>query len=190
MKITSKALLIRFRLFQLAMDTAILLAVFCFALIFGKVVECTIILLSYFFLRYKFDKTFHCANMWVCMALSVLMCWLMIAVTLPITESILSGIIVALVDCYCLYKIRDYYDIKSELQKRDKPKPFNVDTCTEVELLERCRKLRLSQENTELAVEFFIKKTKQSDLADKLCINEKSVQIRKKRLRKKLNNND
>lgn len=190
MKINNKALFIRFRLFQLTINTVILIAVFCFALLFGKMLECIIVLMSYFLLRYRFDKTFHSANMWVCVALSILMCWGMIAVTLPISISILSGIVIAMIDCYILYIVRDYFDIRSNLMETIKLKSFNVDTCTEAELLERCREVHLSQENTELAIEFFIKKTKQSDLADKLCINEKSVQIRKKRLRKKLNNND
>lgn len=190
MKITSKALLIRFRLFQLAMNTAILIAVFSFALLFGKVVECTIILLSYFFLRYKFDKTFHSANMWVCIALSIFMCWAMCAVTLPISVSILSGVVIALIDCYLLYKVKDYFDIRNALTELTAPKPFNVDTCTEAELLERCKELRLSQENTELAVDFFIHKTKQSIIADRIGVDKKSVTIRKSRLKQKLNSKD
>lgn len=184
---SSKSLLIRFRLFQIAMNTAIFIAVFCFALLFGKLFECVIVLVAYGCLRYKFDKTFHHANMWICVALSILMCWCMIAVTLPISISILSGIVVAMIDCYILYKVRDYFDIRNELSEITKPKPFNVDTCTEAELIERCRELRFSQENTELAIEFFIKKTKQSVLADKLCVDEMSIARRKLRLKQKLN---
>lgn len=128
--------------------------------------------------------------MWVCVALSILMCWIMIVVTLPISVSILSGVVVALIDCYLLYKIRDYFDIRNEIAEINKPNPFNVNTCTEAELLERCRKLRLSKENTELAVDFFIHKTKQSVIADRLCVDEKSVTMRKQRLKQKLNNKD
>lgn len=74
------------------------------------------------------------------------------------------------------------------LKELTKPKPFSVDTCTENELIARCKELRLSEENTNLAVEFFIKKTKQSIIANKLCIDEKSVQRKKTRLKAKLNN--
>ena len=111
----------------------------------------------------------------------------MVAATLPISISMLSGVIVGMMDCYILYKVRDYFDIRNELREITKPKPFNVDTCTEAELLERCRELRFSQENTDLAIEFFIKKTKQSVLADKLCIDEMSIARRKLRLKHKLN---
>lgn len=168
----------------------ILIAVFSIALLFGKILECLIILSSYFLLRYKFDKTFHSANMWICIALSILMCWAMIAVTLPISVSILSGVVVGLIDCYLLYKVRDYFDMRDEIAEIYKPKPFNVNTCTEAELLERCQELRLSQENTELAIDFFIRKIKQSVIADKLCVDEKSVTMRKQRLKQKLNSKE
>lgn len=64
---------------------------------------------------------------------------------------------------------------------------FDVDLCTKEELINRCAELNFSKENTELAVKFFIEKTKQSEIADELCIDEKSVQERKRRLKQKLN---
>lgn len=90
----------------------------------------------------------------------------------------------------CTKAQADYYEQKYERLKSqlEKKKDFSTDTCTEDELLARCKELRFSEENTNLAVEFFIKKTKQSDIADKLCIEEKSVQTRKRRLKQKLNN--
>lgn len=66
-------------------------------------------------------------------------------------------------------------------------KSFDVDLCTKDELISRCKELNLSEENTELALKFFIEKTKQSIIADELCIDEKSVQERKRRLKQKLN---
>lgn len=67
------------------------------------------------------------------------------------------------------------------------PRPFNTDTATETELITRCRELHFSEENTELAVEFFIRKTPHKVLADRLFIDEKSVTTRKKRMKAKLN---
>lgn len=67
------------------------------------------------------------------------------------------------------------------------PRPFDTETATETELLDRCRELHFSDENTELAVEFFIRKTPHKVLADRLFIDEKSVTTRKKRMKIKLN---
>ena len=68
-----------------------------------------------------------------------------------------------------------------------KPKQFNVYRCTEEELIARCKELGFSQAQTELCIEFFILKTKQSILADKYCVEEKSIQQQKWRLKNKLN---
>lgn len=62
-----------------------------------------------------------------------------------------------------------------------------TDSCTEAELLARCAQLRFSEENTCLAVAFFIKKTRQKVIADDLGILPESVAIRKYRMKRILN---
>lgn len=64
---------------------------------------------------------------------------------------------------------------------------FDVDTCTTGELLERCFALRFSAQNVSLAVKFFIVKTPHKNIADEFCIDEKSVTMRKWRMKTKLN---
>ena len=66
-------------------------------------------------------------------------------------------------------------------------KKFDVDTCTTRELLQRCFALRFSAQNVTLAVKFFILKTPHKEIADKFCIDEKSVTMRKWRMKIKLN---
>ncbi|HAQ28555.1 MAG TPA: hypothetical protein DCQ76_02115 [Ruminococcaceae bacterium] len=66
-------------------------------------------------------------------------------------------------------------------------KKFDVDTCTTEELFKRCQALRFSAQNVSLAVNFFILKTPHKSLADKFCIDEKSVTMRKWRMKKILN---
>ena len=65
-------------------------------------------------------------------------------------------------------------------------RPFDIGSCTESELRRRCRERGLSAENTELAVEFFVKKTRHGELADRLCIAEKSVTTKKNRMKELL----
>jgi hypothetical protein len=103
------------------------------------------------------------------------------SLALPFTVSILSTVILSLLLTYGLYKLQVLID--NQIIVRN----FCTDNCTEHELLKRCFEVGLSEENTKLAIEFFIKKTQQSKIADELCINRKSVQIRKKRLKQKLN---
>ena len=175
---------IKFRLFQAYHYGIFFVALFIMSLITGKYIETFAMFISFFALRYTFDKTWHSKSFKICIFVSVLIFVIAITFVPSKNTSILSCVTFGLIIDYFAYKYKDYEDLNGKLIQ-----PFNVNTCSQEELISRCREVGLSEENTELAIEFFIKRTKQSEIADRLCINEKSVQIRKKRLRQKLNKN-
>lgn len=174
--------LLRFRLFQLSTNALIFLSIGVVMCLTGKFIETAFLLVGFFWFRYAFEKTYHDKSFRVCVYLSIFILTFAILFMPNKNLSLLGCIVFALLIDFGAYKVKDYQDLLL-----DKNKPFNVNTCTQAELINRCREIGLSEENTSLAIEFFIKKTKQSVLADKLFINEKSVQIRKKRLKEKLN---
>lgn len=175
---------IKFRLFQVATYGIVFATIAIMAVATGKYVETIGLLASFFWLRYAFLKTWHSKLFWRCIFISCVVFVFSISLLPNKNISLFSSIIFGLSIDFVAYKYKDYEDLRLQLCK-----PFSVDTCTMEELLSRCRKIGISEENTRLAVEFFVKKTKQSKIADDLCINEKSVQIRKKRLKEKLNKN-
>lgn len=161
-----------------------------FSFLVGKPFEFALIFLPYFVTKGYYARQYHSHSMKQCLLLSLGIFALAILITMPkeysLCCSLCIGIAIAFASCkvgYVQSKLRHYAELT-------KPKPFSVDTCTESELLERCRELRFSQENTELAVEFFIRKTRHSELADRLYITEHGVAERKQRLKHKLNNQD
>jgi hypothetical protein len=139
------------------------------------------ILVAYSLLRWCFPTTWHHKKTLNCAVYSIIIFTTLDRLALPFAVSILSTVVLSLGLTYGLYKLQVLID--NQIIVRN----FCTDNCTEQELIDRCREIHLSEENTKLAVEFFIKKTKQSVIADELCVNEKSVQIRKKRLKEKLN---
>ena len=173
---------VKFRLFQAATYGIVFATIALMAVITGKYIETIGLFVSFVSLRYAFAKTWHSKSFWNCIFISCVVFVLAIGFVPNKSISLLACVTLGLSIDFIAYKYKDYDDMRLELNK-----PFNVDACTEAELLTRCRQIGLSDENTKLAVEFFIKKTRQSAIADFLCINEKSVQIRKKRLRQKLN---
>lgn len=175
---------VKFRLFQALTYGIVFLTIAFFATATGKYIETIAMFVGFVSLRNSFGKTWHSKSFWVCIFASCAIFAFSIVFVPNKGISVFACIIFALVIDYTAYKYRDYCDVLVEIHK-----PFNVDTCTTDELLARCREIGLSEENTNLAVEFFVKKTKQRIIADYLCINEKSVQIRKKRLKEKLNKN-
>lgn len=173
---------VKFRLFQISTYSIVFAVIALMALLTGKYIETIALFLSFVWIRNSFGKTWHSPSFWNCIFIS---CAIFIVTILFVPNkniSLLSCVIFGLIIDYLAYKYKDYEDIQKELNK-----PFNVDTCTLSELLARCREIGLSEENTNLAVEFFIKKTKQSEIAELLCVEEHAITTRKLRLKKKLN---
>lgn len=173
---------VKFRLFQLSTYGIVFATIALMAVITGKYIETIGLFVSFVALRNDFGKTWHSKRFWRCIYISCIVFVFSIGFVPNKGVSILACIAFGLCIDYVAYKYKDYEDIRLELYK-----PFNVDTCTRAELLTRCREIGLSEENTELAVEFFIAKTKQRIIADRLCVTEEAVHKRKLRLRKKLN---
>ena len=105
-------------------------------------------------------------------------------------EILISIIVLCIVTIYIIVFFKQLalrLEYKRIIDALEFDNSFDVDFCTKEELINRCAELNFSKENTELAIKFFIEKTKQSLIADELCIDEKSVQERKRRLKQKLN---
>jgi hypothetical protein len=173
---------VKFRLFQASTYGIVFATIALMATVTGKFVETIGLFVSFVVLRNEFGKTWTSKLFWRCILISCIVFVVAIGFVPNKGVSILACIAFGLCIDYIAYKYRDYDDLRCQLNK-----PFCVDTCTTDELLTRCREVGLSEENTELSVEFFITKTKQRIIADRLCVTEDAVHKRKLRLRKKLN---
>ena len=168
-----------------------IVAIFVPSLIFNKWIEGVVFFVCHWLIREQFPKQYHCTSHATCRLVTSVVFFFGVSFILPFALSLFSAIPI----CYFIswvgftkkqaddFEIK-YLQIKRELEKKSE---FNTDTCTEEELIARCRELKFSKEKTELAIEFFINKTKQSELADKFCVDEKSIQQSKRRLKQKLN---
>ena len=183
----NRKLKVQFRLFQISTYALVFSAIILMAFLTGKYIETLALFVSFVSLRYAFSKTYHSNSFWACIAISIIIFVIAILFMPSRHISILGCGIFGFGIDFIAYKYKDYEDKKAELTELKKPKPFSVDTCTENELIERCKELRFSEENTNLAIEFFIKKTKQSLIAERLCVDEASIRIRKQRFKQKLN---
>lgn len=171
--------------------TAFFVVVAAFGLLLGKLLETAFVIIGYFTTRFVVPKIKHFNTTQKCISITTLTFLFAIALLcIPKELSIVWAIIAGAVIPLIMYAESLIFDKpQSPPMKVVCVKPqFSTDTCTEEELIERCKELRFSEENTKLAIEFFIKKTKQSIIADELNIDEVSVARRKLRLKHKLNN--
>ena len=167
-------------------------AIFVPSLILNKWVEGVAFFVCHWFIREQFPKQYHATSHAICRLITSVVFFFSVIFCLPLALSLFSAIPICYFISWVGYtkKQADEYEIKYERLKSEleKKSEFNTETCTKEQLIERCNELRFSKDKTELAIEFFINKTKQSQLADKLCIDEKSIQQSKRRLKQKLNN--
>lgn len=191
-----------FRAFLFTIEIIILSLILGGAWAINKVLLAPPIILSFRLARVKIETKYdvlHLVTILGCMIVSTSICLFGVYISLPVNVSLISSIIVGVGFAIITWHIQDIINLKakhSELQKEleslktniANDESFDVDNCTQEQLLERCKELKMSDDAIELAIELFINKTKQSVIADKLCIEEKSVQQHKRRLRKKLNN--
>lgn len=192
---------IGFKIFVFFVGLLITAAILGGAWLINKLLLAPPLIVSFRLVRTKIETKFdiwHLATIFACMVISTLICLFGVYLSLPIAISLISNIIVGSLFAVITWKIQEIVQVKIDKDKlQDRLNQivaeitlndnFNTETCTEEELRARCAELGFSGWNTELAIEFFIHKTKQSDLADRLCINEKSVTTRKRRMKEKLN---
>lgn len=199
-KVTRRQYAIISRIYRFGGFAIILGLLTGFSWLIGKPIEFLLIFLPYFLTKGIYAKQYHSRSLKECFVLSLIVFSLALMACVPSGASIMFSVVLGLAIAFISYKVgviqfklKDYDYIEPRYnflvnfyRKVTEEKPFDVNTCTEEELRTRCADIHLSQDNTELAVEFFIRKTKQSVIADKLCIDEKSVTTRKKRLKAKL----
>lgn len=184
-----------FYAFIAIVETIFLIAVLGGAWIMDKTLLAPPLIVAFRLTRVKIEEkyaVYHCATVSACILIATLICYFGLYLSLPASISAIGNIIVGVIFAVITWKIQTIIDLKKEYNDLKETiecsKAFDVNTCTKEELIQRCVDLKLNKENTELAIKFFIDKTKQSVIADDLCVDEKSVQTRKRRLKQKLNN--
>ena len=172
-----------------------------FSWLIGKPIEFLCVFLPYFATKGLYTRQFHARSLKECFTLSLIVFGFVTISCIPhktsLMYAVLIGLAIAFISCKIgnvQLKLKDYEYIEPRYNwllrfytEETEERPFDVENCTEEELKDRCKALHLSDENTELAIEFFVRKTKHKIIAERLCIDEKSVTTRKKRLKAKLN---
>lgn len=173
---------IKFRLFQASTYLLVLASIILVALVTGKYLESAALFATFVYIRDDFGKTYHSKSFWKCILISVVVFVVSISFVPSRHISLLMCIVFGLTIDYIAYKYQDYLDVRALIVK-----PFNLNTCTEAELIAKCRELNFSQDNIQLAIEFFIQKLPNDVLASKYCLEKSSVAVRKFRMKTKLN---
>lgn len=160
--------LIAFQIFQLFLILGVCLI--------GNIwIESVVILISYGVFGFIIKRRWHHKSVVVCTLASVGMFYLAARSIPPLYISQLLPILAGLGIMLALY-----------LAVRKPDVAFQANFATESELRAKCRSLGFGAENTDYAVELFVKKTPQKILASARCVEVETIKQEKYRLKKLL----
>lgn len=151
-----------------------------------KYAEAVCFALSFVCLRYKFNTTYHCKTIAICIMFSSFLVYLGMLTVLSVNVSLVFSTLVSFAIMYFAYIVADRIEVRRKYKQLTTPRPFNIETATEQEWIDKCNQLGFSQEQKEFVIMAFVKKLKHKDIADILSIDEKSVTMRKYRIKKEL----
>ena len=189
------------RLNKVVGEAVLISPLFILSIFFNLWSECLLIIVLLFFYKSMYPLQYHAEKNIVCIVLSYATVMIGLVIAYVFRKQYLLIILLFNLVAFISARVgsmqrtakkyeliaEPYAELVQFYEAYIVPRHFNVETATESELIERCRALHFSDENTELAVEFFIRKTPHKVLADRLFIDEKSVTTRKKRMKAKLN---
>ena len=159
---------------QLWVYAIVFVSIFLCAWIFNRWIEATIFCIAHTCIRNAFEKQFHFNKIAYCLTLTCAIIWFAIPTTFPLAVSILSSIPIAFLICFFGYLVQDRFDL---MMYKKKHESFNLKTCTKEELLLACNLLGYNKDKQELAIMFFIDKLSNYQIWNKLCKEQKNIDL-------------
>jgi hypothetical protein len=136
----------------------ILVALFSVSWICEKVINAAIILMSYGGTRWVFQLTYHAKTDRGCIMFTIACFSIAIIVALPINLSIVSSVIIGMVISTFLFFLQYFLDLIKSKNVVDKET-----------LIEKCKSLNYGELKTEMAIKFFVDKSKPKEVWRWLC---------------------
>lgn len=150
-----------------------------FAILSKRILIAGIFYLCWVVFRYAVPKVFHVkhSNPWIsicgCGVCSSIIAIMVISTTLPLTMSILSGVVINAFVNFVLYKIQDYLYLKMFHVKHTN---FAVENATNEQIVEICKSLHYKKNKIDLAVKFFVEKWSNKQVLEWMCDTKQNVE--------------
>lgn len=136
----------------------ILLLLFAVSWIFDKVINAVIILMSYGATRWVFPITYHAKTDRGCIMFTIACFSIAIIIALPINLSVISSVVIGMVISTFLFFLQYFIDLKASTKINDKDA-----------FIAKCKSLGYNDLKTEIAIKFFVDKSKPKEVWRWLC---------------------
>ena len=148
-------------------------SIFACSWLFGKYIEGILFCICHTSIRVTFDKQFHFNKTALCLLLTLSIIWFSIPITLPLHISLLSCIPVSFLISFFGYLAQDRVDLL--VYKRNNEN-FNLENCTEEQLVRVCKLLHYKQDKIDIAIMFFVDKMSNKQVWEVLCKTNRNVE--------------
>jgi hypothetical protein len=145
-----------------------------FALIFAKWIEAVLFLVAFFALRYKHPTTFHAKSIVTCMVITNLMFALSVVVCPYADTYIFGALVFAYLDTFILWYVQTKEILKAQKEYAEqvaaelRVRLEELENPTQ-EIIEKCRKAKLSRRDTEIAIKYFVEKNTPKEIWLWIC---------------------
>lgn len=164
---------IKLKLLSTAFNVLVFSGIGLCALLYGKYIECVVLLVAFISLRYCFPTTYHSKSFWMCLLWSIMIFVVALPNVLPIGYSLLCGVIVGCIVDFILYKIQEFIDLKEFYTEHTS---FTLETATEEQIVKLCKVLHYKKTKIDLAVKFFVEKLSNKQVLEWMCDNHLNVE--------------
>lgn len=150
--------------------------------IFDKWLEALCFLVSFFSLRYKFPTTYHAKKILHCMLITNGMFALSIVLCPSIYMYVFGGLLFAYLDCFLLWYVKSREEIKQDKEcaewfARELTFQLKIQHNPHEELLQKCKKAKLSKRDTEIAIKYYEEHNTAKEIWLWLCENKEYESI-------------
>ena len=163
-----------FYVFKYSLYSIIYLGIIAAGIVNHKILETVALFVCYVNLRYCFPTTFHDKNVYHCVFWSIVLFWIAVPHTLPLSVSLFSSVIVGFSMTYALYFIQDYIDLKIFHRKHTS---FTLETATKEQIVDCCKILHYKKDKIDLALKFFVERLDNELVWNYLLKNKKNVDL-------------
>lgn len=190
-KVTRRQYKIIINLYRIIMFIIALALLIIYSILIDKLAEFCIMFISYFITKDMYTTQYHSNSMKMCLLMSLFV--FAVSLTLCVDSDIslicsaLFGLIISFVSSHVgkiKQDLKDYERLRKEEIERNS---FNTATCSEEQLLARCKELGLNNEQIDFCVKAFSDKLAIKDLAEYYCLEIQSVKNKKQIYKNKLN---
>lgn len=136
----------------------ILVALFTISWLCDKLINTIIILMSYGGTRWVFPITYHAKTDRGCLFFSIACFSIAIIIVLPISLSIIASVVVGMIISTFLFFLQYFIDLKASTKVTNKEL-----------FIAKCKELNYGELKTEMAIKFFIEKSKPKEVWEWLC---------------------